>query len=55
MKLLLLKAARINHNPGETVVASPEQAQFLLSVGAAVIAEAEQREAPKPKRTTRKA
>lgn len=57
MRLLLTKAARINHNAGEIVEVSPVQAQFLLSVGAAEII-LEERQAPEKavaKRTTRKA
>jgi ribosomal protein L9 len=37
MKLLLKQAARIRHNAGEIVEVSPAEANFLLSVGAAVI------------------
>ena len=37
MKLLLRQAARIRHNAGEIVEVSPAEANFLLSVGAAVI------------------
>ena len=51
MKLLLKKAARINHNAGEIVEVSPAQATFLLSVGAAEILRAEQRETPEKKTT----
>ena len=54
MKLLLKKAARINHQAGEIVEVSPAQAQFLISVNAAEVY-AEVRETPKPVRTTRKA
>lgn len=46
MKLLLIKAARINCKAGEIVEVSPAQAQFLLSVGAAMIIDTEQRETP---------
>lgn len=49
MKLLLTKAARINHNAGDIVEVSPAQANFLLSVGAAEIIRTEQREAPEKK------
>lgn len=52
MKLLLKKAARINHNAGEIVDVSPAQASFLLSVGAAEIVKAEKRETPEKKTTT---
>lgn len=51
MKLLLKKAARINHSAGEIVDVSPAQAQFLLSVGAAEIFRTEQRETPEKKTT----
>lgn len=54
MKLLLKKAARINHNAGEIVEVSPAQAQFLLSVGAAEIV-AVVKEVPEKPKTTRKA
>ncbi len=50
MKLLLKKAARINHNAGEIVEVSPAQANFLLSVGAAEIMTV-QRETPEKKTT----
>lgn len=53
MKLLLKKAARINHNAGEIVEVSPAQANFLLSVGAAEILTA-QREMPEKKTTTKR-
>lgn len=54
MKLLLVKAARINHQPGEIVEVSPDQANFLLSVGAAEIIIAGSREVPEKKtRATR--
>ena len=52
MKLLLKKAARINHEAGEIVEVSPAQANFLLSVGAAEIIRPEQRETPEKKTTT---
>lgn len=55
MKLLLTKAARINHNAGDIVEVSPAQAAFLLSVGAAVLLKTEVKETAAPKRTTRKA
>jgi len=54
MKLLLVQAARINHKAGEIVEVSPAQAEFLLSVGAAVVSETEGREMAAPKRETRK-
>ena len=53
MKLLLKKAARINHNAGEIVEVSPAQAQFLISVGAAEVIVI--KEAPEKPKTTRKA
>ena len=52
MKLLLKKAARINHKAGEIVEVSPDQARFLLSIGAAEIVK-EAVEKPQPKRETR--
>lgn len=52
MKLLLKKAARINHEAGEIVEVSPAQANFLLSVNAADIIRTEQREMPEKKTTT---
>lgn len=52
MKLLLKKAARINHEAGEIVEVSPAQANFLLSVNAAEIIQPEQRETPEKKTTT---
>lgn len=52
MKLLLTKAARINHNAGEIVEVSPAEANFLLSVGAAEIIRTEQRETPETKTAT---
>lgn len=52
MKLLLKKAARINHEAGEIVEVSPAQANFLLSVNAAEIIRTEQRETPEKKTTT---
>jgi len=35
MKAKLLKAARINHKAGEIVEVSPEQFEFLRSIGVA--------------------
>ena len=52
MKLLLKKAARINHEAGEIVEVSPAQANFLLSVNAAEIIRSERRETPEKKTTT---
>ena len=54
MTLLLTKAARINHNAGEVVETSPAQAEFLISVGAAVLLTTEVKETAAPKRETRK-
>ena len=54
MKLLLTKAARINHNAGEIVEVSPAQANFLMSVGAAVILKADVKETADKKIETRK-
>lgn len=49
MTIRLLRAARINHNPGETVEASPEQAQFLISLGAAEIVKPTEKKKPAKK------
>lgn len=40
MKIYLLRDARIRHNAGEVVEASPDEAGYLVSVGSAVIMEA---------------
>jgi len=47
MKLLLTRAARIRHEAGEIIEASPAEAGFLLSTGSAVPV----REAPKTRET----
>lgn len=39
MKVRLIRDARINHKAGEIVEVSPDQMNFLVSVGSAVIAE----------------
>lgn len=54
MQLLLTQAARINHNAGEIVEVSPAQADFLISVGAAVILKPEVKETAGVKKETRK-
>ena len=56
MRVRLLKAARINHKAGEIVEVSPDQLNFLLSVGAAeIVWESEEKETATPKtRTVRK-
>lgn len=56
MRVRLLKAARINHKAGEIVEVSPDQLNFLLSVGAAeIVRELEEKETATPKsRTVRK-
>lgn len=55
MKLILLKAARIRHNAGDAVEVSPAEADFLLSVGAAVKAdEAEGKAQPQKKPAAKK-
>ena len=56
MRVRLLKAARINHKAGEIVEVSPDQLNFLLSVGAAeIVRESEEMETATPKtRTVRK-
>lgn len=48
MKILLLKPARIRHEAGETVNASPAEADFLLSIGSAQRLEAAAGEAQAP-------
>lgn len=35
VKVKLLRPARVRHNTGETVTVSPEEADFLISVGSA--------------------
>lgn len=47
MEVKLTRDARINHKAGETVNVSPEQAQFLLSVGSAVIPKPEKKKTAK--------
>lgn len=56
MKVKLQQPAKIWHDTGEIVEVSPESANFLISVGAAVpIGAASTKEIPeKPKRETRK-
>ena len=54
MRVLLKQAARVNHNAGEIVEVSPAQAEFLISVGAAVLLKTEVKETAAPKRETRK-
>ncbi len=56
MKVRLLKAARINHEAGEIVKVSPDQLNFLLSVGSAeIVRESKEKETATPKtRTVRK-
>ena len=49
MRVELLKDARIKHKAGEIVEVSPEEFNFLVSVGAAKSVETE-----KPKKGTRK-
>lgn len=49
MKVLLLRAARIQHEAGETVEVSPLQARFLLSVHAAEIVKEEPKKKKKEK------
>lgn len=43
MQIRLTRPARINHAAGEVVEASPEQAAFLLSLGAAEKVEPEKK------------
>jgi len=52
MKVKLLRTARINHEAGEIVEVSPEQGNFLLSVGSAE--KYEEKEQPKKKTTKKK-
>ena len=54
MKLLLIQAARIRHNAGEVVEASPAEAAFLLSVGAAVPHQEQREDQPKPVKAGKK-
>lgn len=62
MKIKLLRDARIKHNAGEVVNASPAECQFLISTGSAVkVSEAVKKEASTAeekkttiKRTTKK-
>jgi len=55
MKVRLLQSARINHKAGEIVEGSPDQFNFLVSVGAAEIVRTEPKETTTPKtRTVRK-
>ena len=52
MKVKLLRAARIRHEAGETVEASPAEAGFLISTGSAVAVAEElpaRRETPEAK------
>ena len=42
MKIRLLAPARIKYNAGDVVEASPAQAEFLLSIGNATLAEEKQ-------------
>ena len=54
IKVRLIKDARINHKAGEIVMVSPEQYNFLVSVGAAVYEAEKPVEVEKPKKGTRK-
>lgn len=53
MKVRLLRPARINHNSGDIVEVSPEQGNFLLSVGSAELAN-NQKEPAEEKKDTKK-
>lgn len=53
MKLLLKRAAKINHKAGEIVEVSPDEARFLLSVNAAEVVNAPVEVPQPPRRTTR--
>lgn len=50
MKVMLLRAARIQHNAGEIVTVSPEVAQFLVAVGSAEVIPEVEKEAEKPRK-----
>ena len=54
IKVRLTKDARINHKAGEIIMVSPEQYNFLVSVGAAVYEAEKPAEAEKPKRGAKK-
>lgn len=47
MTVKLIRDARINHKAGEIVEVSPEEANFLLSVGSAVKPEPEKKKTAK--------
>lgn len=47
MTVKLVRDARIKHKAGEIVEVSPEEANFLLSVGSAVIPEPEKKKTAK--------
>ena len=47
MKIKLIRDARIKHYAGEVIEASREEAQFLLSLGSAVIPEPEKKKTAK--------
>lgn len=47
MTVKLLKDARIKHSAGDIVCVSPEEANFLISVKAAVVAAQPKKEAEK--------
>lgn len=52
MKVLLIKDARIKHKAGETVEVTPEEFNYLVSLGQAKPAESKPvEEKPKRKRT----
>ena len=48
MRVRLLRDARIRHIAGETVEVSPAEAEFLTSVGSAVLCVDDQPQAVKP-------
>lgn len=59
MLVKLLRQSRIRHNAGEIVNVSPSEAEFLLSVGSAVlvteeVTAAESKPAPKKQTKTKK-
>jgi ribosomal protein L9 len=47
MKVTLVRDARIKHKAGETVEVTPAEANYLLSVGSAVMPEPEKKKTAK--------
>ena len=54
MKVHLLKDARIRHKAGEVVEVTKDEAEFLLSVEAAVVVEEQPKEQPKEQPTQKR-